>query len=343
MADPIDVAAPLVPNWWRGFALVGVPLPIILAAVDSYALRACHGDPPDWVVLATYALFVAQTALLAALVGLHVKSHLLWWAILAWGILLVDLQVFVITAGDQWSAISTIGFAFASSQIGALICFGVLGAASWPIRVPTTLIGLALVTRFAFALSARDSWYVILSLQSLATAAVCLVLRLAAFRIERIDLPAERERGKRLMQFSIRHLFYWTTGVAVLVGVARLIRWRGILGAGLSVTHLTDLSVFVPLLTLVSIVALWAALGRDPWWLRVTIVLLVLPSIGTLLGLYVESGRRQWWERPFPVSGMPEVVTVAVVWSMLAGLLLAGLLLVFRTSGQRLQRRPLAI
>jgi len=327
------------PLWRNSVIWLGIPVPILIALVDAYALRACQGQATDGVVLLTYTLFVVQTASLGALVGSQLKRHPLWWGILAWGIVLVNLQVFVIAVGDRWSTANTVGFAFASSQIGALVCFGVLGTVVWRIRMPTALIGLALAIYFAFALSARDTWYVVLLFQSLATAAVCLILRLFEFRIELSQLLLQTGGDKQRMQFSIRHLFYWTTGVAVMVGLGRLIGWKGILAAGLQFASLPDLLVFVPLLTLVSVLAMWGALGRESWRLRLLILIPALPGIGVVLGAYVAWNRGSPWDRLFPVWEMQSALAVGIAWASLAGWLLAGLLLVFRASGHQLQRR----
>ena len=104
--------------------------------------------------------------------------------------------------------------------------------------------------------------------------------------------------------------------------------------------HLLDLMISAPLLTLVSILAMWGALGREAWTARLSVLLLTLPGIGTLLGATNQRPRRWRWDRLFPASEMGESIEIGIVWAVLAGVLLAGLLLVFRTSGSRLQQKP---
>ena len=103
--------------------------------------------------------------------------------------------------------------------------------------------------------------------------------------------------------------------------------------------HLTDLLIFVPLLTLVSMLALWGSLGREAWFSRYPVLAMMLPGIGVALGFYViVSQQRSRWNPLFPVWETRQVFELGIVWTTLAGALLLGLLLVFRTTGYRLQR-----
>ena len=316
---------------------LGIPVPMLMALIDSAALQACVGKPPDVRIYALYALFVAQTALLGVLVGSQLRRQVWWWGILAWGILLVDLQVFAIASVDRWSPANTVGFGFASSQIGATVCFAILGTPAWHFRLPIAGVSLGLATYFAFALQASDAWYQILFMQSVATGIVCLFLRSFAFRIRRSDQLVNPD-NKRL-QFSIRHLFFWTTGVGIFVGIVRLVPWKSMLALEVLTDHLTDLLIFVPLLTLVSMLALWGSLGREAWFSRYPVLAMMLPGIGVALGFYViVSQQRSRWNPLFPVWETRQVFELGIVWTTLAGALLLGLLLVFRATGYRLQR-----
>jgi hypothetical protein len=184
-------------------------------------------------------------------------------------------------------------------------------------------------------------WYVVLFLQCLATLVTCVALRRFGFRIERLDLlPVDKPANKRL-QFSIRHLFYWTTGVACVVAVGRLIGWRSMVAAGTEVGRVPELLLYVPLLTLVSMVGMWGALGREAWWVRVGILALSLPAVGFVFGLSAKVSSRSRWDNLFYAwrGGPYAEIELGIVWTVLAGMLLAGLLLVFRFSKNRLQRR----
>jgi hypothetical protein len=67
---------------------------------------------------------------------------------------------------------------------------------------------------------------------------------------------------------------------------------------------------------------------------------LSLPAVGFVIGLSAKSSRSRW-ENLFYAwrGGAYAEIELGIVWTVLAGTLLAGLLLVFRFSKNRLQRR----
>ena len=319
---------------------LGIPLTAAIALIDVQALQVVTGRSAGWYVYAVYALFVLQMGAVSGIVGIQIQQAPSWWGILMWAILLLDLQVFAIAApNNNWDVVKKLGFAIASSQIGLLTCFGVLGGTVWRIRLPIVGFGLALASLFAISLNGRDSWYFLLLLQCLATFVTCVVLRRIGFRIARLDhLPKDLAANKRL-QFSIRHLFYWTTSVACVIAVGRLIGWRAMVGAGIEIGRTPELLLHVPLLTLVSIVGMWGALGREAWWMRLGMLSFSLPVVGFVFGFsarWTRSGGDNLFHRWR--GGASGEIELGIVWTVLAGALLAGLLLVFRFSAHRLQR-----
>ncbi len=324
---------------------LGIPLTCTLALIDAQAFQAVAGRSAGWLVYGVYALFVLQMGAVAAIVGTRIKNELSWWGILAWAILLLDLQVFSMAApNNNWDVVKKLGFAIASSQIGILTCFGVLGGTVWRIRLPIVGIGLALAVFFALSLNGYESWYVLLFFQCLATLVTCVVLRRFGFLIGPLDLlPADAAASNRL-QFSIRHLFYWTTGVACLVAVGRLIGWRAMVAVGIGLGRMPEMLLYVPLLTLVSIVGMWGALGRESWWMRFGALFLMQPVVGFACGFAANLSAKSSNSPRGNVfyswrGGDMATIELGIVWTMLAGTLLAGLLLVFRFSDNRLQRR----
>jgi hypothetical protein len=105
-----------------------------------------------------------------------------------------------------------------------------------------------------------------------------------------------------------------------------------------------ELLAAAPPLTLVSILGVWGALGREAWIVRLGVLAVSLPGIGASLGAYSvwvanRRGRGWNWNLLFPAMQSRESIEVAIIWAVLAGILLAGLLLVFRTSGSRLMQK----
>jgi hypothetical protein len=324
----------------RKLLVIGLPLTAFIALADLRALQACGGLKEGWLVYATYTLFVVQTGALAALVGSQLRSERLWWLIFAWGILLVDIQVFALAGpADQTAAIKKLGFAIASAQLGMLTCLGVLGSGHILIRLPIALVGLTLSLLFAGELGGNERWQTLLLLQCIATAIVCAALRWFSFRIVRQELSGPGAGGN-LLQFSIRHLFYWTTGVAITVAIGRYIGWKALLSTGMEIGRTPEMFVFVPLLSLTSVIAMWSALGKESWPVRLPVLLLALPAAGFVFGTLSSPQPRWKYDSLFYdwKTTRAEAVVLGIIWSLLAGALLAGLLLVFRMNSQRLQR-----
>lgn len=320
--------------------VLGVPVTACLAFVDHRLLEMCSGRHAPSLIPAAYILFVAQTGLLATLVGSQVRRHPFWWAFLVWGVLLVDIQAVTLSAGFS-SEVTKLAFAFASAQLGMVTCYLVLGATVWRIRLLVGALCLTFVLFFGLALGGSDAWQALLMLQTVATAIACGVLRWFSFRIQPSDLDGSGEQSTHSMQFSIRHLFYWTTGVAIMVGIGRGMAWQPLLMAGLQLTRTQELFVIVPLLTFTSVVALWAVLGCESWLIRIPVFLISLPAAGFVLGISAPAPTRPWWgETMFREWGATTAQTVAqgIFWMVLAGALLASLLLAFRASANRLQR-----
>ena len=89
---------------------------------------------------------------------------------------------------------------------------------------------------------------------------------------------------------------------------------------------------------------MWAGLGREAWFIRLPVALLALPGAGAVLGAFaIWNSRRSRWLNLFPYCWSDlETLETGIAWMILAGGMLAGLLLVLRTSGQQLRRRKYA-
>ena len=205
------------------------------------------------------------------------------------------------------------------------------------IRLSTAVAGFALGWGFCLALDDRGGWLVVLFWQCVATVLVCALLRWLRFRIERVSESSGA--GENRLQFSIRHLFQWTTGVAIIIAVGRLVGLENVF----RISGISVLAVYAPIFTLISVVALWAALGRESWISRILLSILALPMLGAIIA-GCEIWRRntgQWdWMIPTFSWGTTrfEALVLWVTWASLSGFLFAGLVTVFRGSGHRLVR-----
>lgn len=100
--------------------------------------------------------------------------------------------------------------------------------------------------------------------QAVGTCALAALLRVIGHRIE----PAEYGRAKDgpgPIQFSIRHLLIATTAVAIIMTIVQeLLRASQSLGGRQWLHASTDGLV----LAVVSLAAMWAALGAGRWWIK---------------------------------------------------------------------------
>lgn len=292
----------------------------------------------NWVSL-TYAWFCIQTAIIAWYVGRRLCQSKWWWAILAWTMLLIDLQVLALagTDGSWWGQGRVLSYSFAAAQAGLVMVATILGSADWRLRMVLFLAGLGWSIGFGYALQ-QDGMFITLLGQCLAMTLFCLVMRTIGFRL---DSPAPMQATVGLegrSQFSIQHLFYWTTAVAFLATLMRSID----LGSTFLYLQLRDIPLaiwYTSILSAVTVIGAWSALGRERWQWRLGLLLVLLPLFGAVCGYFNPSIRGGRWSIFVHWFDRSDSVLSWLLWCSLSGWFLAGILLVFRANGQRLIRR----
>jgi len=324
------------------FVLIVAVLPAAIVMADRWALR--FGAAQRWSVPAIgllYGLFVTQVALLGALVGRYVEGWFLRWTLLAWGLVLIDLWVFSLVKLGGYHCYLLMAYALVSGQFGLLAVWATLGPTPWPWRLPAVVVGSLMLILLGLGLGRwSDLWVLLLLIQSLAIAFLCVLARLAGLRLARLDRGGTAQRPSteyRGCQFSIGHMLFWAlAAVPVLVlgpqlkvsdlQFVDLRSWCGLLWIGLC-------------LSVVSLVAVRTVLGekRPLAWLAALAV--VPPVVGVLLRVTIpRSAPGTRWQYRI-LDELAEVEWWWVAWTLLAGWFLAGLLLMFRAGGYRLVRR----
>lgn len=323
-------------------AFVSVVLPIALVALDDATLR--YGSIHNWTPatgVAISSLFVVQTALLSYLAGVLLSNWGWRLLLLGWSLLLVNLLLATGAMDNAWDQ-RLLALAFLSAEIGALVTWLTLGSESLRSRIILVALASAPIKYLSGVLAVDfkglrwgDPWVIIVAVQIGGTWALVALLRLAGYRIERARHEPTDTVGAPI-QFSIRHMLIATTIVAVLVPIVQGLmkssyRW---MGGRQWMQASTDGMV----LALVSLAALWMALGTGRWALKVvTFALLAILAGGALYG--VEATNLY----PQPYSLTPAPLTYAgwrwIAWTLLTGLFLAGMLFVLRATDHRLIRR----
>jgi hypothetical protein len=280
------------------------------------------------------------------------------WGLYAWGWVLVDLQLYSTSVfadgGNYWNHDRMLPGSLFAAQAGLAIVWGILGSSHWTLRIPACTL-----LCFVFALLARSGYGFareMVPVQLIALAALCVLLWLRRFRLDQMAVVAG-ETGQatgdaasaRTMQFGIRHVLIWTTSLAVLLAMLRALDLLSLQtlrevsregGVSLLTAGIVVAATFV--------VAVWAALGAGPAWLRVPILLSVLPMAGLTLALQSWNADRLRWSPGTSISDLwnqswlwqqfwREYSWLAF-WVALAGCLLFASLIILRTLGYRLVR-----
>ena len=324
---------------YRKLLLLTLVLPAAIVVADMKALEAARAAPRSSVTRTLlYVLFVGQVALLATVAGRYIQSWVLRWTLLTWVLVLIDLWLFSLAVGST----SCLPYTLASGQVGLLVIWAVLGPTPWAWRLPAVLVAAAgLVCCFFHSGSTDGMWSLVLVLQSAATAVLCGAARLSGFRL-RPTAPGsgslEKVSPDRPLQFSIRDMLVWTTAMVPLLVVTRGLDywffgyldtagWICCAGIGFC-------------LAVVSTLAMWTAVGEGPAVVRYLVLAVIPPLLGLALKALLTGTTlrtlvsRTWW-----AWQVVEVGWQWLAWTTLAACFLAGLLLMFRTSGLRLTRQ----
>lgn len=329
--------------------LPAMVLPAVIVLSDEWALRLASAK--GWSAAATFGVlvwFVVQTALLSYVAGWRLPNWPWRLVLLGWALLLVNLLLPASTsyAAGIWRVEvyqRMLGRAFAAGEISSLAIWLILGASS-PIRRLGLVTAASLPVFYLFSAlrfpaesprwAGNDAWIVIILVQTAGIGAMAMLLRLQGFRIGSLSFdPRSPSRGP--VQFSVRHLFVATTIVAILVFAAQ---WAMIASSHTLVSgQWVQASVYGALLALVSLAAVWMALGAGRWPLRLFVFAVMAACAGaclTWLETHIRYGER--WGQLVPLTDMQGRWPS---WTLLAGSFLASMLLVLRGTGCRLAKR----
>ena len=170
------------------------------------------------------------------------------------------------------------------------------------------------------------------------------ILRFLRFRLGLPILAAGESSKDPQGQFGIKHLFIWTTIVALLFGIGGAVDWESVLEDVLKRDLVVNLGRTL-LVTLSLVAVVWAVMGETKLIVaRIGILLVFLLVIAA--GLYfldLNSVKNNdstlaigWvWINRITEQQKFDIARVWVIWTILHGLFLASLLLVFRFAGFR--------
>ena len=336
--------------------LVGVLMPAVFSAVDHWLLNRLNYHASDIpTITLVMAAYVVQVGLLGWLCGTLLENPWWRWGLYIWCWILIDLQLMsasVVATG--WRGQEMLPGSLFAAQVGLAMVWAILGTQHWAIRMPAcAVLGAVLATPLS---TGYRNLFDLLVVQMIALGGLCLLLRWRRFKLQQVTPSsgpaaagsAASGAESRLVQFSIRHVLIWTTSLAVVLAILRaadlltfdtLREFAGAEFIFLASAGLLIASVFV--------VAVWAAVGSGPAWLRIPLLLLSLFLFGMSVAFlswnveriryYPGSDVSALWTSPWGWIVFRDHCWRAL-WVALAGSLLFASLLIHRAIGLRLVR-----
>ena len=327
----------------RLFLLATVP-PALIVALDEWAIlhgNRCHWNESALAIL--YTLYVVQVAALTGFVGRFINTWFLRWTILVWVLALIDLRLFTLTLGDSSRCLT---YAFLSGQLSLLVFVTTLGPGPWPWRLPSAMAAAVLILYFLFGNRAwHEVWSTVLILQTLVTFPLFLSLLLTGYRIRPQNHTAARRQddaAQHGFSFSIKHMLFWMLAAVPILSVGQHLSPIGHelfdMSTWLRLLYVATCLSIVPLLVVVTVFS-----QKNTLWLP-PLTTIVATAMGGLLWATVTVKwapapmvRRSWQE--WLLADLTGIGNWWIVWALLSAAFLAGLLLLFRAAGYRLEHR----
>lgn len=331
---------------------VGVLVPAFFVWLNDRLHTQYSISDHFWISFQLLAACVVQVGIFGVLCGRLIEWPVLRWLIYGWCWLLVDIQFLSaswLSDGNYYDDRYLLVNGMFGAQLGLITIWAILGTTRWVVRLP---IAVVLITLLSLPMAAATQWYYwhgplnyLFAIQTVTLAALCGVLRWRGYRLlsQEHTIVANNEQGTR--QFGMRDVLVWTTAMAIALAVARafeLLSVRMFAGFMYNAWNWGTALTHGWLLAMVLIVALWAALGQGPAWLRWSLLVVSSLSAG-FLGAYLQyfadnrpTGR--FVVMQFSWDFFWEEYRSRVAVFVLAASLLFATLLIVRVRGYRLQR-----
>ena len=353
---------PLFTHIWQGGLLC-----LVFGFVDNLILQAMVSVTwNELVACIAFVVFVIQTVVLSVVVGLSSRKHWVWWGFFVWSLAQVNLQLLLINSQSgfsNYSRKSSIAFvafvyAFFAAQIGLTIFWAICcRRPRLRVRLPlaSTVLILAChpfwsIQGYSLSYNSRR-WLGLLTFFIVAATLTFGILRYFRFQL---DFPAEssiQTKHGTLRQFGIKHLLIWTTIVAVLFAIGdafgRTVGWDTILNTASGPTVLINFGMML-LVTISLVAVIWAVMGESEWvWIRagglfvfLLAVAFALQYLDYLAMVKTKSSMAIGYSWNVKISPQQryEMMRVWGIWTVLNGMFLSSLLMVFRFAGLRFTR-----
>ncbi|HZN36303.1 MAG TPA: hypothetical protein VFB80_20885, partial [Pirellulaceae bacterium] len=290
--------------------LVGAVVPAAFVAADLWLVQRLNGGRESSEAIAA---FVVQIGVLGMLCARLRGPDWLRWVIYGWGFALIDaIELAYIGVDHSGNTAVLLLISLLAAQLGLVIVWGALGTTPARVRWPVAVVLGVLVSTPVIGqeFHYNDDLGLLLLAQAAALVVICGVLRLQGFRIalvarsvQEANQPAVTPKDLAQSQFGIRDVLIWTTSLAIVLAVARILQ---LLSPARIAALFSREWIVLPaagvLVAIALVVALWAALGAGPAWLRWLLLLVVALAGGVALAVinWFVNGGPVWYDPNFP-------------------------------------------
>jgi len=344
--------------------LAGVILPALIAASNDYLLSSLviGWRTGRGLMVVAMAALVVEIGLMGVVCGRWIDWPLLRWILYGWCWLVVDLQVLLARqlAVENFfgGTAAFLSGSLLAAQLGLVTVWAVLGTMRWSTRWPAAFVLAAILAAPLLDLGYGGNAALFFLVQISTTAGISAMLRWNGFRLALASAPlrtGSHQPAAELAtsQFGLSHMLVWTTAMALVLALVRLIGlpWDDWANARFFQSWLVFASSGVAV-GMVLIVAIWAALSTACAGQRWAALLLITPAAALASGLV---GWTEWllqprnwnlWGRQVQWFGWQfwrdyfESEQWLIAWICLAGAMLFASLLFLRATGYRLERGP---
>ena len=188
----------------------------------------------------------------------------LYWQIAV--VIPIAVVIVLLAGGSGQAPAFIIGLAFLSTLIFLCSAVGMWGGlGNWPWRwIPIIAMAPALGFLGCFATKDSGPQFHVFCLS------ICFIVMLTSLGLRfwkgQLRFVSTNEVRPDALQFGIKHIFGWTTGVAVLFGIGRVV-YPATFGVGSQWLLLLQIAAMGALISISVVINIWALLGQ-----RITVV-----------------------------------------------------------------------
>ena len=300
-----ETTVPTSTGWFQIWRLVGIGMlmPLVIAVVNYTLLGPKTGSGKITPQLCLqFVGYILEIGVMGYVVGKGIPQAPLRWLLLGWTLLIVNLLNISVQLNDYGPQNHVLSAELFSGQLGLCVVWATLGDGRWPVRWSAMLLTIAGLW-FLWFVAGRFFWFVhedsqgrrfwgtLLAIEALTAFVLCGALRLRGYQLVRWGGTHASTKAidseRPVMQFNLKDMLIWATVLSMLLVTIKGLHVLDWFAHGeYSLTGLLWKLTIAFASSIAIIVALWVALGREPWFVRY--------PLGSLMALAIGFGLSKW-------------------------------------------------